>query len=244
MTPNGDLVPEPEVGRRYAASRRVRLADADPRGRLRLDALARLLQDVGNDDLADAGLDNRSPWVARRTVVEADRCPRLGARMTLTTWCGALGSRWAERRTSITSDDGGRAEVASLWVFLDGASRPARLPPWFLETYAEAAQGRVVTSRLSHPPPPAQAASRPWAVRSTDLDVLGHMNNAATWSAVEDEAWRRGIVPRRAELEYHAAIDPDDVIELRSTTDETGVRLWLTVGASVRASALVSVPCS
>ncbi|MEA3018681.1 MAG: hypothetical protein QOI47_205, partial [Actinomycetota bacterium] len=56
----------------------MRLADADPTERLRLDALARFLQDVGNDDTADAGHDTATPWVARRTTVEADGWPRIG----------------------------------------------------------------------------------------------------------------------------------------------------------------------
>ena len=84
------------MGRRFRTTRRVRLADADAAGRLRLDALARLLQDVGNDDFADAGLDPGSPWVARRSVVEADGWPRLGDRLSLVTWCGGLGGRSTE----------------------------------------------------------------------------------------------------------------------------------------------------
>ena len=42
----------------YQASRRVRLGDASPRGRLRLDACARYLQDIANDDSRDAGSPN------------------------------------------------------------------------------------------------------------------------------------------------------------------------------------------
>ena len=46
----------------------MRLGDVDPSGRLRLDAIARYLQDVASDDAADAGLD--TGWVARRTLIE------------------------------------------------------------------------------------------------------------------------------------------------------------------------------
>ncbi|HUF32921.1 MAG TPA: acyl-ACP thioesterase domain-containing protein [Acidimicrobiales bacterium] len=235
-----DLVPLPEVGRRFTTSRRVRLADADATGRLRLDAVARLLQDVGNDDFADAGLDPGSPWVARRTAVAVEAWPRLGERVQVTTWCGGLGSRWAERRSTLTGAAGGRVDVASLWVHLSDAGRPTRLPDWFLDTYGEAALGRVVSSRLSHPAVPVRATGRPWAVRATDLDVLGHVNNAATWAAVEDELWRRGAVPQRAELEYHAAIDPTDDVILR-VAEGSALGLWLTAGAATRASARVAV---
>ncbi|MEX2659609.1 MAG: acyl-ACP thioesterase domain-containing protein [Acidimicrobiales bacterium] len=239
----GDLVPVPDVGRRFRTSRRVRLGDADQHGRLRLDALARLLQDVGNDDFADAGLDPATPWVARRTVVWSPKWPRLGDRVEVTTFCGGIGSRWGERRSSLRSADGTRRiEVASVWVFLgEDADRPTRLPNWFLDTYAEAALGRTVDARLRHPAPPAGAPSRPWPLRSSDLDVLRHVNNAATWQAVEDEAARRGVVPGRAELEYGAAIEPTDEVELVSVDERDGFRLWLVVDGSVRASAVVRV---
>ena len=237
------MVAVPGSGRRYRTSRRVRLGDADRHGRLRLDALARLLQDVGNDDFADAGLDPGSPWVARRTLVWAPQWPRLGDRLSVTTFCGGLGSRWAERRTSLRSEEGGgHVEVAALWVFLDPAgNRPARLPDWFVATYAETAGGRSVTARLRHPPPTTSADRRPWTIRSTDLDVLHHVNNAATWQSVEDEAVRRGVIPVRAELEYGAAIDPTDDVVLHSapTAEHDGFLLWLVVDDTVRASAAV-----
>ena len=234
-----ELVPEPERGRCYRSRRRVRLGDAGVDGRLRLDALARLLQDMGTDDFADAGLDPSSPWVARRMYVEASAWPTLGQRLALTTWCGGLGGRWAERRTTIRAEGGpGRLEVASLWIFLGVSGRPSRLPDWFAATWGEAALGRTVSARLTLPGPDADATGRPWAIRSSDLDVLGHVNNAATWQAVEDEAARRGLVPRTALLEYGEGIDPDDDVVLRSSSAASGdLRLWLCVGDAVRAAA-------
>ena len=224
----------PASGRVFTTTRRVRLGDADPSGRLRLDALARLLQDVGNDDTADAGADPSSPWIARRTSVVVRSWPRIGDRMTFETWCGGTGSHWAERRTSV---DGGAVDVAALWVHVDPASgRPARLPQWFLDAYGPAAGDRRVKARLGHGDPPAggAVAARPWPLRHTDLDVLGHVNNAATWAAVEDELARLGIVPATAELEYRAAIEPGDDVTLVSGPD----RLWLVVDGDVRASAV------
>src|SRR5438093_9581391 len=85
------LVPRPASGRVFEAPAMVRFGDTDPGGRLRLDALARMLQDAGNDDFAAAGLDPLSPWVARRTAVDAGPWPALGERLTLATWCGGLG---------------------------------------------------------------------------------------------------------------------------------------------------------
>lgn len=234
------LVPVPERGRRFTARRRIRWGDADRHGRLRLDALARYLQDVANDDTRDAGLDPMAAWVVRRTVVQVISPPRLLEELTLTTFGGGLGSRWAERRTSITGDGGGHVETASLWVFVDPVTgRPARLTQQFTDTYAEAAGGRTVKARLLHRKPPAHAARRPWPLRSTDHDRLGHVNNAATWAPVEDELDRLGVVPTWAELEYGDAIDPTDVVELRRVEADGACWMWLTVDGAVRASARV-----
>ncbi len=44
----------PPQGRIFTAARSVRLGDVTPRGRLRLDATVRYLQDVSHDDTEDA----------------------------------------------------------------------------------------------------------------------------------------------------------------------------------------------
>lgn len=226
------LVPLPPSGRVFETTRRVRVADADPSGRLRLDAVARFVQDVGNDDVADAGLDPNIPWVVRRTEVEAHGWPRLGERLRIATWCGGTGSRWAERRVRFAGA-GGTIETATLVVHLDRGGRPAKLPDWFEEIYASAAQGRALTSRLTLPGPPGGAAARPWAVRSTDLDVMGHVNNAVAWAALEDELARRGVLPAAATMEWSGALDGVGEVELRTAGDA----LWLVEDGTVRVAA-------
>jgi len=232
-----EFVPLPLEGRRFATTRRVRLADADPTGRLRLDALARFLQDVGNDDTADAGFDTATPWIARRTAVRATGgWPRIGERLDITTWCGGTGSHWAERRTQLVSPSG-TVDVAATWVHIDEASgRPQRLPQWFQETYAPAAQGRTISARLRFDEPPAGATTFTWPLRWADLDVLGHVNNAATWEVVEEAYRRRGAVPVEVALEYGAAIEIDDEVVVH----ESGDVVWLVVGGAVRARATMS----
>ena len=241
------------TGRRFETSRRVRLADADPSGRLRLDALARFLQDIGNDDTADAlarlrsaraGHDAAAPWVTRRTTIEVDSWPRIGERLEVTTWCGGIGSHFAERRTTLRSATG-TVEAAATWVHVDVASgRPARLPQWFHDTYAAAAAGRRITARLRHSAPSPSAETQPWPIRWTDLDVVGHVNNASYWEAVEEVCHQRGLVPSFAEVEYAGGIDPGDDVSLLSVGAtppgiESACAIWLVVGGSVRGSAVV-----
>jgi acyl-ACP thioesterase len=234
------LAARTEAGRAFTATRRVRWGDADHRGRLRLDGIARYLQDVSNDDTRDAGLGLHLPWVVRRTVIDVVTPPTAGEVLTLTTFCGGLGTAWAERRTTVEGDDGGHVEAASLWVAIDRRkNRPTRLSPEFLALYGSAADGRTVGARLRHPRPADDPETRPWPLRSTDHDGMGHVNNAATWEPVEDELDRRGLVPVRAEVEYPGAIEPRDTVELRSVLVDDELRLWLLVDGATRATAVV-----
>ncbi len=229
-----------EAGRAFTATRRVRWGDADSRGRLRLDGIARYLQDVSNDDTRDAGLGLHLPWVVRRTVIDVLAAPAAGEVLTLTTFCGGIGTAWAERRTTIEGDGGGHVEAASLWVAIDpDSNRPTRLSPEFVALYGSAADGRSVGARLRHPAPADDAEGRPWPLRSTDHDGMRHVNNAATWEPVEDELDRRRLLPVRAEVEYPGAIEPHEEVELRATQVDDELRLWLLVDGGVRASALV-----
>src|SRR5687768_5948324 len=141
------MVPLPSEGRVVRTERRVRLGDVSPAGRLRLDALVRYLQDVATDDSRDAGLDPSKQWVVRRTALEVRELPVYEGMVQLATWCGGIGSHWAERRTSITGGDRSLVEAATLWVQVDEATmRPARVDGRFHEVYARAAQGRTVRS--------------------------------------------------------------------------------------------------
>ena len=225
----------------------MRLGDVTPAGRLRLDALARYLQDVSNADTRDAGLANEMSWVVRRIVIDIHQHPVFGEELQLSTYCGGIGGRWAERRVSVTGDQGGQVEVATLWVHLDPYTlRPKALPPEFHGLFAEAANGRTVRARLEHADPPgehdARCARASWPVRAADFDLLLHVNNAAYWIPVEEVLARRPepATPLRAELECRLPIEPADSVELVTVEDDgCGLALWLVGSGGVFASATV-----
>ncbi len=237
--PPRELIAFPGTGRCFRATATVRFGDTDTRARLRLDALARVVQDVGNDDLADAGFDPMSPWVVRRTSVWAPNgWPTLGEPLVVTTFCSGLGGRWGERRTSLASPTA-TVEVAAVWIHLDERGRPCPLNRRFLEVYRPSTDGRATSTRLHHPPPPPTTRARGWILRATDLDVFGHVNNSAVWMAVEDELAQWHLAPRFAEVEYHLPIDADDEVVLRSHLEGASLRVWLMCEGRVRASAVV-----
>ena len=236
------LAQRPVTGRVFEETRRVRLGDVSPGGRLRLDAATRYLQDLSADDTADASLPDAESWVVRKTVVEVRSFPRYQESLALATWCSGTGSHWAERRISMVGSAGGAIEAATTWVHVDSASgRPKRVPASFHDLYGAAAGGRRVKARLEHPDPPADAPRSVWALRFTDFDVLSHVNNAAYWEPVEEAlSTRRALrAPLLAEVEHRVAIERGANVEVVVTDSDGALAVWVLADGDVAASALV-----
>jgi acyl-ACP thioesterase len=142
----------------FAVQRAVRGTDVNTDGRLRLDALARYLQDAAEDDVTDAGLREPYIWVLRRCALDIGDFPRLGQMLTVRTFCSGIGPRWAERTTTLTTMAGGDDELVratAVWAAVSADSgRPFPLGAEFHRVYGPSAGGRTVTARLSHPKPP------------------------------------------------------------------------------------------
>ena len=242
-----EMTGPPHAGRTFAARRRVRLGDATPKGRLRLDAVARYLQDVSNDDTRDAEWSDPDWWVVRRTVIDVHRFPQYLQEIDLVTWCGGTGSHWAERRTRISSPEGEvLVDAAALWVHVDRDSlQPSRVPADVAGILAESSGGRTVGARLllrekDFVSPTATAS--PWPLRFSDFDAVGHMNNAAYWEVLEehlasDVAVRSGM---RAVVEHVVQVEPGQEL-VRSSVLDDGVSVQMTVGGTVHAAAWVGV---
>lgn len=241
-SPPGALPPRPPAGRVFTGSRRVRLADVSPAGRLRLDAATRFLQDLSSDDTADAALEDAEAWVVRKTVLEVHAFPRYLEQLDLATWCSGTGSHLAERRISMVGAAGGRLEAATTWVHVDLESgRPKRVPEGFHALYGATAEGRRAKARLEHPDPPPGATAIAWLLRFTDFDVLAHVNNAAYWQPVEEAlAARRALrAPLRAEVEHRTAVERGARVEVLVADDGPALAVWIVADGRVAASAMV-----
>jgi acyl-ACP thioesterase len=225
------------TGRRFSASRPIRLSDADAAGRLRHDSIARYLQDVAADDVLDAGwAPDEHIWVVRRTVLDVVQ-PFLGdTSVELTTWCGGVAGSAAARRTSLVGDRTGHVEAEMIWIHLGPDFQPQRLGERFLSIYGASAEGRRASTRLDLPGPTDTAAAASWRLRRTDVDRLGHINNAAYWPPAEELFAARLGEPHRAVLEYRRPLDLGDRVELR----HDGGQLWFVVGADARAALAIT----
>ncbi len=239
---------DPPAGRVFAGRRTIRNTDVTPAGVFRLDALARYLQDVAEDDMAATGWQAPYAWLLRRCTVTARAYPRLGERLELRTFCSAAGPRWAQRTTTVAGPGGDLIQAVAIWAAVDLASGlPRPLGEDFQRLYGKAAGGRTVSARLRLPKPDApdvpgqdrssEAHGRDWPLRASDFDTARHVNNAVHWAALEDVIAGLGWRPSTAELEYHRAIRPGARPRLL-TGPVTGpeVHAWLLDGADRLAS--------
>jgi acyl-ACP thioesterase len=217
LPPPTEFVDPVSGARQFSLELRPGLGDCAPSGRLRLDALARWLQDVAYADVEDAGVAALAVWVVRRGRVLVRRWPRFAERHTVTTFCSGLGRMWAERRTTVrpAGDPDGPPviDAVSLWVHLDPETRtPSVFTDRERDLYGAQAGERQIRARLRHAPPPSGARSHPWHFRAVDLDIAGHVNNAAYWQPLEEELLEGGEEPDGfdAEIEFRAGAQPGE----------------------------------
>ena len=194
---------DPAQGRVFTSARNVQSTEVTPAGRLRLDTLARYLQQAAEDDVSEAGWDDSYLWLLRRVALAIRGFPAHRERISLRTYCSATGPRWAERTTTVSGAAGDLIQSTAIWVAVSARDgRPVPLGEPFQRVYGPSAGGRQVSARLTLPGLPGSAEGRPWPLRAADFDTAGHVNNAVHWAAVEDELAGLDWLPGRAELEY------------------------------------------
>lgn len=217
-------------GRVFRQERTLGLADCGSDGILRFDAAARIAQDIAAADLADSGLEDEGVWVVRRTHIRFFGAPRYRETLAVATFCAGTGRSWAQRRTTLLGEKA-RVEVSSLWVQTDPSSRvPKSLTQHFYDVFGPSAQGRRVGTRLELSEEPDYAVV-PWQPRVTDIDILGHTNNAAYFEALE-EVSKRSDMPSAATTEvfalaeYRDGVEDGEIAELRlASAGPDGFRL-------------------
>lgn len=215
MTDHFNLPPFPLDGRIYSISMTVLLSDTDPSGRMRLDAISRSLHDIAILDIEDARVRPRMIWILRSVVFSIASYPRYLDVLDVETSCSGYGKAWAERRTRLKFGGECLIEAGAIWVNVSPTGGgPKTLDQTFFEVYGTSAAGRHVSARsLLRAPLSEPELTRDYSLRVTDLDIMGHVNNAIHTSFVEQifsdagiDLTRTPIVTSRTEfgdaLEY------------------------------------------
>lgn len=217
----------------------LRVADIDRRGRLRMDAAARHIQDIGQDQLREMGYEATHPlWIVRRTMMDLIRPIEFQDLLRVRRWCSGTSNRWCEMRVRIDGKrSGGLIESEAFWININRETQgPARISEDFLtglkrttsvdrlrwKAYLKAG-GREEAAEVHEYP-----------IRFTDIDLFDHVNNSVYWSVVEDylSAYPELLAaPLRVTLEHDAPVALGDKLEIVShihpagTTDRFGSAL-------------------
>ncbi|RBO82939.1 acyl-ACP thioesterase [Nocardia puris] len=227
----------------------VRMADTDRERRLRLDAVARYLQDIGFDHL-DAVPDgeNHRGWVVRRTVIDVLKPVVWGERVELERWCSALSSRWCNMRVRISGSAGGLIETEGFLIHFGMESgAPARMSDAFMAPMLAATTEHRLRWKAALPAaPPAEDApgveELTFPLRVADIDILDHVNNAVYLGALEELLARHPdllAASHRVVVEYAKPLRPGDDVRLRARREGSTLDAWLTVDGEPRAVARV-----
>ncbi|MDT5105236.1 MAG: hypothetical protein QOI25_2749 [Mycobacterium sp.] len=124
----------------------LRVADIDRYGRLRLDAAARHIQDVGQDHVHELGFDESHPlWVVRRTMIDLIRPIEFQDMLRLRRWCSATSTRWCETRVRIDGRKGGLIESEAFWININ---RDTLMPSRISDDFLQALQRTTDVHRL------------------------------------------------------------------------------------------------
>ncbi|MGB3697232.1 MAG: acyl-ACP thioesterase domain-containing protein [Gordonia sp. (in: high G+C Gram-positive bacteria)] len=246
----------------YTAPYRVRTGDIDQDMRVRLDGVARYLQDVANDNIAAVPFADTDPfWIIRRTVIDVLVPITWPSDFTTERWCGALSTRWTNMRVRIRADGGtnrfnpeprpdGLIETEAFWINMTDSGLPARISDLAMQTLMPMTDEHRLRWKAMNPalaPDPAELAvpDREHVLRVTDFDPFKHLNNAAYFEAVEDELVDHPdllAAPHRAVIEYLRPIRPGARVTVRRHRLPDALLMWimtpdddgaLTVAASV-----------
>ncbi|WP_213573059.1 acyl-ACP thioesterase domain-containing protein [Rhodococcus sp. USK13] len=244
----------PDRGRVFETSWPVRTGDIDAAKRLRLDGIARYLQDAGLDNLEAVDAAESHPlWIVRRTVIDIIRPAVWPERVHLRRWCSGLSTRWTNMRVQIEGEKGALIETEGFWIHISAETgMPTRIEDGFIDALGESAnETRLKWKRWLVEDAPSTdeegVEETPFGLRRTDIDPFDHVNNAVYWQAVEElladhehpGGGRLVDNPHRAVLEYLSPIVSTDKIILRSRRDDTSLTVWFLVDDTMRAVAKV-----
>ena len=250
-----DYVPlgDRKVGARFFETDfRVRTDDVDQEMRVRLDAIARYLQDAANDNLAATEFAETAPyWIVRRTIIDVLEPITWPSDFHVERWCGASSTRWTNMRVRLTAESqtnrfnpeprpNGHVETEAFWINVNEQGMPSRITDSALELLNSMTDEHRLRWKAMNPEKAPAAGEvdlpdREHVLRVTDFDPFRHLNNAAYLEAVEDELTGHTDlidVPHRAIVEYLRPITPGTPITLRRKRDAEVLYLWMLIPGS------------
>lgn len=207
----------------------LRVGDIDRAGRLRFDAAARHIQDIGSDHLRELGFEETHPlWIVRRTMIDLIKPIEFQDMLRMRRWCSGTSNRWCEMRVRIDGRKGGLMESEAFWININRETQgPARISDDFLSGLRRTTDEARLRwkSYLKAGSREDAAEIREYPVRVSDIDLFDHMNNSVYWTVIEDYLYSHPELlekPLRVTIEHDAAVALGEKLEILSHVHPAG----------------------
>lgn len=207
----------------------LRVGDIDRVGRLRFDAAARHIQDIGSDHLRELGFEETHPlWIVRRTMIDLIRPIEFQDMLRMRRWCSGTSNRWCEMRVRIDGRKGGLMESEAFWININRETQgPARISDDFLAGLRRTTDEARLRwkSYLKAGSREDAVEVREYPVRVSDIDLFDHMNNSVYWTVIEDYLYSHPELlekPLRVTIEHDAAVALGEKLEILSHVHPAG----------------------
>lgn len=169
----------------YSESYQVRLSQCDHRGRLSPSAALDLFMNLAGAHAERLGngvaaLRERGKfWVALKTRLELTRQPELDERVAAETWPEAAGRMLCARNYLLRAGEETLLAGRTEWTILDTEGRLCNVREVYPGGMVFRTDRAVETPFYRFARDFAEPVFAEYRVRSTDVDLVGHMNNVA-----------------------------------------------------------------
>ena len=199
---------------------RVRFDEAGADGHLRSSGFLRYAQDLAWIHSESAGFGRAwytsrgLTWLVRSVELEIVGSVEYGAELTVSTQVIGFRRVWARRRSEFHEPGNERQVAIALtdWVLLNARARPVRPPDEIVDAFP-VTPGDFTPLRIELPEV-TEASRLDFSARRSEVDPLGHVNNAVYVDYMDEHLAATGQgagarhVPRRYQGEFLAAAEP------------------------------------
>ena len=211
----------------YTIESRIRFSEIDHTEQITLPGIVNYFQDCSIFQSEDIGFGieylkrQKRAWVLSSWQVVADRYPRLGEKIRVSTWASGFKGMLGSRNFCMEDETGMRIAYAnSLWVYMDvEKGRPAKPSEEEIQAYGtgEALEMEYASRKITLPEKMERLPEFP--VRRCHIDTNEHVNNCQ-YVQMALEVIKETQEVRQLRVEYKKSAVYGDIIYPRTAKEE------------------------
>lgn len=216
----------------YTFESRVRFSEADHHKTITLPGIINYFQDctIFHSEDREVGIDylkeRKRAWVLSSWQIIVERYPRIGERISVSTWATGFKGLYGTRNFSMKDEEGNMAAYAnSIWAFMDlERERPVKPQPEDVKNYGEEPPLEMDYAPRKIALPEETVDGDIFPVRKYHIDTNEHVNNCQyvqmALEAVEEMKVRQARVEYKKSAVLHDKILPKIAKEKERTVVE------------------------